>query len=123
MAKKFALFALRETPDDDYVAYLTPWSLVHFFSGAAAKQLSMPFTWFFVVHGAYEIKDQIVRETGDIYNSSVNSVGDQTVACLGHILAPHMGAASLLSKPFVLAFAASLIIGYTLEDTLPDLIG
>ena len=123
MGKNLRIFALRETESDPYVALMTPWSLVHFLSGAAAKQVHMPLSWFFMLHGAYEVKDQIVRETGDVYNSAVNSVGDQTVAVLGHILTPSLGVGSLFSKPFVLAFAGSLIIGWVLEDTVPDLIG
>jgi hypothetical protein len=123
MVKKFRLLALREREEDDYVAFITPWSLVHFLSGAAAKQVHMPATWFFILHAAYEAKDQIERETGEVYNSAVNSIGDQTVAMIGHILAPKAGVSSLFSKPFVVAFAASLIIGWSLEDTLPDLIG
>ena len=83
----------------------------------------MPLTWFFILHAVYEAKDQIERETGVVYNSAVNSVGDQTIAVLGHIIAPSLGVGSLFSKPFVLAFAASLIVGWGLEDTLPDFIG
>ena len=123
MGKNLRIFALREREVDDFVAILTPWSIVHFLSGAAAKQVNMPFSWFFIAHAVYEAKDQVERETGKIYNSAVNSIGDQTVAVLGHLHVPSLGVGSLFSKPFVLAFAGSLIIGWGLEDTLPDLIG
>jgi hypothetical protein len=123
MRKNLRLFALREREIDPFVALTTPWSLVHFLSGAAAKQVGISMPWFFIGHAVYEAKDMVESETGKIYNSAVNSVGDQTVAVLGHILAPRLGVGSLFSKPFVLAFAASLVIGWGLEDTLPDLIG
>ena len=123
MRKNVKIAALSENEDDPFVVLLTPWSLTHFLSGCAAKQVHIPLSWWFMLHGAYEIKDQVVRETGEVYNSVVNSVGDQTCAVLGHILTPHVGASSIISKPFVLMFAAALTVGYLLEDVAPTLIG
>ena len=70
-----------DVADED--AFLTPWSLVHYLSGAAMKGLGLSFPVAFVVHGAYEVKDQSVHESGEVYNSQLNSLGDQTVAMLG----------------------------------------
>ncbi len=72
------LYSIDEKHED---AFLTPWSWVHFLSGAAMKGLGFSFPVAFVAHGLYEIKDQ-----GDhfkVYNSQLNSIGDQTAAMLG----------------------------------------
>ena len=62
-------------------AFLTPWSLVHFLSGAAMKGLGFSLPVAFVVHGLYEVKDQ--GNHAKVYNSVTNSMGDQVVAMLG----------------------------------------
>ena len=49
--KKF--FAMSENEVD---AFLTPWSVVHFLSGAAAKGLGWNFWLNFGFHAAYEVK-------------------------------------------------------------------
>ena len=74
------LYSLDEKLED---AFLTPWSWVHFLSGAAMKGLGLSFPVAFVVHGAYEMKDRSDHQSGEVYNSQLNSLGDQTVAMLG----------------------------------------
>ena len=72
------LYAIDEGDED---AFLTPWSWVHYLSGAAMKGLGLSFPVAFLVHGAYEMKDR--AEHDEVYNSQFNSLGDQTVAMLG----------------------------------------
>ncbi len=74
------LLAMDETEED---AVVTPWSIVHYLSGAAMKGLGISFPVAFAIHALYEAKDRDEHSTGRIYNSMVNSVGDQTVAMLG----------------------------------------
>ena len=72
------LVAIDETDED---AVVTPWSIVHYLSGAAMKGLGLSFPVAFTIHALYEAKDR--DEHSRIYNSMSNSVGDQTVAMLG----------------------------------------
>ena len=74
--KKF--FATSEEKVD---ALLTPWSLVHFLSGAAAKGIGWGFWLNFGFHAAYEVKDHFNLE--NVYNSKLNSVGDQACSIAG----------------------------------------
>ena len=76
------LFAITEETSD---ALLTPWSLVHFLSGAACKGLGWGFWTNFAFHGAYEVKDHLNLE--NIYNSKFNSVGDQVCSVAGYVYA------------------------------------
>ena len=52
------LYSMDEADED---AFLTPWSLVHYLSGAAMKGLGLSFP-VALVHGAYEVKDQSVHD-------------------------------------------------------------
>ena len=79
------LFAIKE--EEDEPALLSPWSLPHFLVGMAAKERGVPFWWFELAHLLYELKDQAENYTGKIRNSFINSVGDQAVASLGHVVA------------------------------------
>ncbi len=74
-----AFIDLNEKRDD---VLLTPWSIVHFFSGAALKGLNFKFWPAFMIHGLYEYKDFLAHPKEN-YNSPINSAGDQTVAMLG----------------------------------------
>lgn len=75
-----ALFAVTEA---DKKAFLTPWSLVHYLSGAAMKGVGFGFWQSFIFHGMYEIKDRKAHDARKVYNSAENSLGDQAVAMLG----------------------------------------
>jgi len=80
--RDFVLIALKE---DELDSVFTPWSINHLLSGAAAKAVGMSFTANFLLHGMYEIKDQMKIE--EIYNSPINSLGDQFASSLGHYMA------------------------------------
>ena len=99
--------------ENETAIFLTPWSLVHFLGGMAAKQTQLfsPF-WWFMTHGAYEAKDQVARDKGIMYNSFLNSVGDQTVAMVGFYVAPSSPDMSLLW-----VWAGSLVFASIMEDT------
>lgn len=80
--RQFKLFAEKEDKDD---SLFTPWSLVHFTSGAAACAVGVSFSINFLVHAVYEMKDLQKAET--VYNSKINSVGDQFASMAGHYIA------------------------------------
>ena len=80
--RQFKLFAEKEDKDD---SLFTPWSLVHFTSGAASCALGVSFSINFLVHAVYEMKDLQKAET--VYNSKINSVGDQFASMAGHYIA------------------------------------
>ena len=75
-----AVFAVTEA---DKKAFLTPWSLVHYLSGAAMKGIGFGFWPASLIHGVYEIKDRQAHANRRVYNSAENSLGDQAVAMLG----------------------------------------
>jgi hypothetical protein len=77
------LLGWKEDETTDVV--FTPWSIVHIASGAAAKDIGLPFWWFEGLHLLYEVKDQTA--TDEYQNSFVNSVGDQVSGTLGHLIA------------------------------------
>ncbi len=79
---EMTLFAFKEDPID---SLFTPWSIVHFLSGAAAKSLGVTFWQNFIFHGMYELKDNF--DSDFIHNSTLNSIGDQALSALGHRLA------------------------------------
>ena len=80
--RPFVLIALREEEVD---SVFTPWTINHLLSGAAAKAVGMSFTTNFMLHGMYEIKDQMSKD--EIYNSAINSLGDQFASMTGHYMA------------------------------------
>lgn len=73
------IIAMNEEKHD---VLLTPWSIVHFFSGAACKGLGWGFWTTFGLHALYEYKDYLAHPD-IIYNSPVNSIGDQATAMVG----------------------------------------
>ena len=77
-----ALFGKSEEEKD---LLLTPWSIVHFLSGAACKGIGWGFWSNFALHAAYEVKDHLQRE--EIHNSKFNSVGDQACSVAGYLYA------------------------------------
>ena len=76
------LIAWKEEEGTDVI--FTPWSLVHVASGAAAKDLGIPFWWFEGLHLLYEVRDQTADD--DYNNSLINSVGDQISGSIGHLV-------------------------------------
>ena len=68
--------------------FLTPWSLTHFTAGAAAKEIGMSLLIWEILHGIYELKDHVIdiTRTGN-RNSLFNSVGDQAISTVGHLIA------------------------------------
>ena len=80
--RKKTLFGMTEEEKD---LLLTPWSIVHFLSGAACKGIGWEFWSNFALHAAYEAKDHFQME--EIYNSKFNSVGDQFCSMAGYVYA------------------------------------
>ncbi len=78
----WTLIDMNEEYDD---SFMTPWSLVHFLSGAAMKGMGWGWWPTFALHAAYEYKDYLAHP--DIYNSPLNSAGDQTMAMAGWLAA------------------------------------
>ena len=79
------LWQIKET--ENAHALLTPWAIPHFMVGLAAKERGIPFWWFELGHALYEAKDQFVNGRGENMNSLWNSIGDQGIATLGHLVA------------------------------------
>ena len=105
------LFAISETPDED--AIFTPWSTVHFFSGAAAKEWHVPFWWFQLGHAMYEAKDQLGNVQGDYNNSFINSMGDQIAATSGWLaIKPQKG------HRFTILFVTSWVAAISFGDRI-----
>jgi hypothetical protein len=84
------LFAKTEG-DDLPDALLTPWSIVHFLSGAVANSwFDLKFWPWEAIHAAYEIKDRIQHDKGE-YNSITNSASDQIISGVGHYFGNYTG--------------------------------
>ena len=81
MRKKRLLLA---TEDDEQDALVTPWSLIHALSGAVAKSFQVDFWEWQILHGIYELKDQMKQE--EYRNSIINTFGDQAFATLGFVI-------------------------------------
>ena len=77
-----SLVGLAENTED---LFLTPWSFVHFLSGAACKGMGWDFWMNFALHGMYELKDHMSKDEN--YNSTFNSAGDQFCSMVGFIYA------------------------------------
>ena len=94
---------------------VTPWTLVHYLAGCAAKQTGLfKFLSWFVVHGMYEVKDLVLYP---MVRSAVNSAGDQTAAMLGFYftkLNPN--------KLFISLYLISLVVGimFNVESESPE---
>ena len=80
--RDFRLFAMRE---DHVDSFFTPWTAVHLLSGAASKAVGVSFSTNFLLHAVYEIKD--LSNTKKVYNSAINSIGDQFASMAGHYMA------------------------------------
>ena len=80
--RPFLLFAMREEHVD---SLFTPWTSVHFLSGAAAKAIGVSFSMNFLIHAVYELKDVLKKD--QVYNSAINSLGDQFASMGGHYVA------------------------------------
>ena len=93
MGKSIRFFGATESQDEDEPDLLfTPWSAIHFFSGAIANSwLDIGFWPWEAIHVAYELKDWYLHNSTDNetqeYNSLPNSVADQAIATLGHMIA------------------------------------
>ncbi len=70
------------------------WAIIHFFSGFFMFFLFeylkinrlYGFIIFFIIHLIYEIKDQLIYGFDLIYNSRMNSIGDQLIATVGYLI-------------------------------------
>ena len=102
-------FAVQETASEP--SLLTPWSLVHAFAGAAAKEAGIQLLHWELIHGAYELKDQIVNLRGDVLNSLWNSVGDTASTTVGHMLVNTKGKLGLWALAFVVSWAGAITLG------------
>ena len=83
---------IRVQEEEGTDVFITPWSLCHFTAGCAAKEIGMSLLVWEVMHALYELKDHIIdkAQTGN-RNSVFNSVGDQSVATVGHLIASKKG--------------------------------
>ena len=108
------LFAAKE--EEDNPAFLTPWSIPHFLAGSAAKEIGIfNLLWWEILHGAYEVKDQIMNNTeGGNKNSLFNSIGDQAVTTAGWLLVNRKG---YVGK-WTLFFLGSWVAAVTLDDDI-----
>lgn len=95
------LFGLSEKEHDLFLTF--PWSIVHFLSGAAIKSLGWNFWTNFLLHGAYELKDQSKR--AEVYNSMWNSVGDQFCSMAGFVLTNNSRWVPIFLFSFIFAVA------------------
>ena len=102
-------FLARYETEEEAVLF-TPWSLVHVFSGAAAKDLGIPMMWFELLHGGYELKDQLTEPKE---NTLINSVGDQIAGTLGYLLS-HKTKNKLFVWSYVLSWGAAVALGETI---------
>ena len=81
-SREMRLFSIREEEVD---SFFTPWTAIHALSGAAAKAVGISFSTNFLVHAVYEVKD--LSNTKEVYNSPINSLGDQFASMAGHYMA------------------------------------
>lgn len=84
MAPEKKLYAMHE--DEEVDAFLTPWSIPHFLVGAAAKERGLSFWAFELLHGLYETKDYMQNKADLTKNSLFNSLGDQAIGTVGHLI-------------------------------------
>ena len=103
------LYSNKET--DDEPALLSPWSVPHFLVGMAAKERGIPFWWFELGHLLYELKDQAENYTGKNHNTLLNSVGDQAVATLGHVVATRNRNSYLWTTLYVVSWVGAIALG------------
>ena len=100
------VFAITEEDGGEPVL-LTPWSLVHFAVGGAAKELGFGFITFELLHLLYEVKDVTTQN-----NSPENSFGDQVVATVGHLMATRKGRGG----KWTAAAVVGALLGFTFQD-------
>ena len=84
MSKKLTLFGLIESKEEDII--FTPWSVVHLLSGLAAQSIDIDFVLFSILHLLYEVKDYKQHINNRVINSFPNSVSDQALAMIGHLI-------------------------------------
>ena len=101
--RKMRLIGMSEETHDMFLT--VPWSIVHFLSGAAVKGLGWNFWTNFLLHGAYELKDQ--NNTDEVYNSKFNSVGDQVCSMAGFLYAKSGNTAWINAFLFGFLFAVA----------------
>ena len=113
MGKSVKFFGTTESQDDEEPDLLfTPWSAVHFFSGAIANSwLDIGFWPWEAIHAAYELKDFYLHNTTtdetQEYNSLPNSLADQAIATLGHLVATKRSKLVLVGGLLTLVFVSS----------------
>ena len=103
------LFANKETDKDP--ALLSPWSIPHFFVGMAAKERGVPFWWFQLGHGLYEMKDQYEHIKQIQHNTLVNSLGDQAIATVGHVVGKTNTKSYLWTTAYILSWLGAIYLG------------
>ena len=94
-------------------ALLTPWSFVHYMSGAAMAGLGFGWPATFGIHLLYEAKDRDEHDRGEVYNSMLNSIGDQTCCMAGWYLTPKK-----YDMKWTLWFLASWGFAASMRDTI-----
>jgi hypothetical protein len=105
---------------------ITPFTGIHFLSGAAAnvllRKLNIPygiaFTLWFLIHMLYELKDlhgSYVKNSNDYYHnhSIINSISDQVFALLGFIIG--QGIPLDITVPFMTLFVLIVITAYIIK--------
>ena len=102
-------FLARFETEEEAVIF-TPWSLVHAFSGGAAKDLGIPLLWFELLHAGYELKDQF-QEPKE--NTLINSIGDQIAATIGYLIS-HKTQNKLFLWSYVVFWGAAVALGETI---------
>lgn len=105
---------------------ITPFTGIHFLSGAAANVLfrklnvsyTVAFTLWFLIHMLYELKDlhsSYVKKSDDYYHnhSLVNSISDQAFALFGFIIGQSIPLDMIV--PFMTLFVLIVIIAYIIK--------
>ena len=103
------LFAIQEKANEP--ALLTPWSIPHTLAGAAAKEVGISLLHWEIIHGLYELKDQIINERGDVNNSLWNTIGDIAATTVGHHLAHKKGSFGWWTLGFFVSWAGAVTLG------------
>ena len=114
MSKKDNPHSTLYSDDEKYEdALFTPWSFVHYMSGCAMKGLGVSFVNTFAIHLLYEAKDRDEHERGEVYNSMINSIGDQGCCMAGWYLTP-----AKYDPKWVFWFLASWAFASSMKDTI-----
>ena len=111
--KEHADMTLYSTDEKYEDALFTPWTAVHTLSGAAMKGLGLDWVTTFGIHLLYEAKDRSEHDEGSVYNSMLNSFGDQTACMIGWHLTPKK-----YNAKYTLWFVAAYILATSLRDQI-----